>query len=380
MKILILYRFSGHVDIITHLIKEMSAKGLQIAALNTANFSYQGNYLPNNFFYNVVALVMRIPKIRGLVRIMFGDILIRNLSRWFEIIDFHSFTSDYGKLVLNLKEDKKSIIVTYYGSDILRANRSEKNAQFEVLKNVDQIRAISPAIKVIFENTELENLLQSCYLGNKNIDQIYEVAKSESKETYFKHLNTELRKKVFEKDVVVVVGNNGTKNQQHLSIINELSNIASKIKEYNCLFIFPITYGLTNSYRDKLESKLEKAGLSYILLEDYLPQEEHISLIVLSDLFITMQTSDAFSFYVQEQIVAGTIVLYGEWLPYGALEEEGILLHKTSFETLAQDLLSILSEFNQTKLEVENLNPSIMKTIFSWDYVSDAWKQSYNSL
>ncbi len=58
---------------------------------------------------------------------------------------------------------------------------------------------------------------------------------------------------------------------------------------------------------------------------------------------IQLQATDSFSSSMRETLYAGNIVITGDWLPYGTLDEKGVFMLKVSSVEEAERSLSMLS-------------------------------------
>jgi hypothetical protein len=172
----------------------------------------------------------------------------------------------------------------------------------------------------------------------------------------------------YSKFKIIVVGYNGSPNQQHFDIINSLS----KYNWNDDLFIFPFTYGGTKLYRKKLEIMINKKELSYLFIDDYLSNEKIAALRVISDVLVQLQTTDALSASTQEHLYAGSRVIVGSWLPYSFLRDNGVIYETVdSVDEIGEYLNKTIT--NKISKYKKNHNNKIIRNLSSWDETINCW-------
>ena len=88
-----------------------------------------------------------------------------------------------------------------------------------------------------------------------------------------------------------------------------------------------MTYGQNaNVNSHKVKSLLIDSGLTYQVLEEYLPIEKLLSLRLATHIFVHIQSRDQMSSSMLDHLAAGSVVIMGKWQPYESLEKLGIFL------------------------------------------------------
>ena len=172
---------------------------------------------------------------------------------------------------------------------------------------------------------------------------------------------------------VITCGYNASPSQNHHKILDAIEKIRTQLPENVCL-VFPFTYGGTELYKDEIMQRLEACGINYVMYTDFLSLNELVALRKSSDVFIHMQSSDAFSASVQEYLLCDTVVINAAWLRYPTLEIFGKpYIQIDTFEQLSDTILEILSgryPVISTKLKSEINNNG-------WNEKAKDWMKFY---
>ncbi len=170
---------------------------------------------------------------------------------------------------------------------------------------------------------------------------------------------------------IVVVGSNAAVEQQHIEIIQSLSEHDVS----NSFFIFPMTYGGNPDYLQMIKDSLSASSLDYSVVCNYLSDEQNAALKMVSDYFIQLQTTDALSGATQENLFANTSVIVGDWLPYGTFIDAGIQYTTVSKVSDIGKTLTQLLEADAPDKKVLEMNSDIIWNLSSWQSVVSQWKQ-----
>jgi hypothetical protein len=197
----------------------------------------------------------------------------------------------------------------------------------------------------------------------------------------FSSHNTYILKQHFGFDtdkIIVCIGYNAGKAQQHEAIINSLSLLGVDEKD-KIQLVIPFTYGLENkAYKDKVIVSLGNSGISYKLLVSFMSMEDVAMLRLACDVVINAQTTDSFSASIQEHVLVGSRILVGSWLPYSVLKEidKGIIQFET-FNDLTFKLSSVIA-LGRNKLSQRRINQELY-TLSSWNTNTGEWRKLFHS-
>jgi len=203
------------------------------------------------------------------------------------------------------------------------------------------------------------------FFGLSVLDEIHRIVKDRELIIDFaSRLGIDLTSKI------VVCGYNGFESQQHLGIIESLRHQSFS----NVQFVFPITYGGSDHYKELVKRELKNSGLNYVTIEQFLTIEEVAVIRVIADCFCQLQITDAFSGSMQEHLYAGSNVITGEWLDYCDLKLNDVQLVEVSSVSdigscLARELAhpTVTAEQKSSNKERIYRMSSWRNTIAGWD-------------
>jgi len=182
-----------------------------------------------------------------------------------------------------------------------------------------------------------------------------------------------------EDSIIVTVGYNNSPGQQHIEILKSIKKRRKEIPE-NLFFILPMTYGATNEYRNTVRKYVEQHSLRYKIFDRFMPDEEMAMLRRASDIMIQVQITDQFSGSMQEHLYSENVVITGDWLPYGTLDEKGIFMLKvSSVEEVGEKLVYALNNLDSLKEKCKK-NPEIIWELSSWEKNIQSWIDMYEEL
>lgn len=271
--------------------------------------------------------------------------------------------------------DKYSVksMLSPAGSDILRCpSRYLKSMQdafnsatyISIRKDIGFYNEIRK--RVLFDEDKVVGLS----FGSNVVSSILKLKNTISKEQMFEFLG------IPQSSFVICCGYNGYKEQRHSLM---LKAIAAN-KEYlpnDYLVIVPLTYGdETGMNRTELENLSFELALNTRFLCEYLSDDQVACLRLLTDLFIHIQTTDAYNGSLQEFLLADTECINGSWLSYPTLEKNGLPYY--SLQTI-DSLDILLYEILNHKLQKPIIHPDVIKEIESnsWNERIKQWVRFY---
>lgn len=236
------------------------------------------------------------------------------------------------------------IVANYWGSDWLRKSDDERKWQKKFLDISDYIVSDSKQICMQLEdyyNGEYNEKLR--YIRFKlPILEYIKVNLSIEELINFKH-----KYRIPDDKIIIVCGYTSTKAHKHVQMIQALEKLNIEEKE-KIFAIFPMTYGKDLTYIEMVRKQLETVAFEYLILEDFMETQEIASLRRCTDIFMLMQTSDAYSSTIVEYTYCNTIIINGKWLDYSELEKMGAFYEKVeSVENVTERLSYILSNIEE---------------------------------
>ena len=315
-----------------------------------------------------------IPKIRGYC---FSLDTYKSFREWIEqcidsntiydAVNFHFLRNETLDLSRKLKKIARRIILSPWGTDVLRAskkalNRLKQNAaNCDIITLCDNVRFNSEVTQKI-GNDKIEYRIVG--LGAEVIDNLAKrltVSQISAKE----HLG------IADK-YVIEIGYNGSKGQNHVRVIEAIASIRDRLPGNLCI-VLPMTYGLTAGYKHELVSTLSKFNLDYKLYTEYLSTDDVFYLRRCSDIFIHAQKTDANSASLAEYMICQITVVNASWLSYKGRESYGKPYYEfDSFNNLPQ---AILRAHKGGSLVSSQLVNDLKK--LGWSFVAPKWVNLY---
>ncbi|WP_126491544.1 hypothetical protein [Shewanella baltica] len=263
----------------------------------------------------------------------------------------------------------KNVTSVIWGSDIFKSKKRQYKRLSKIFLNSDIVNCCTPEIE-----KALNNLLKSTVkirdfgkvkisrlkFGVLGLDYVKDVLENPS--ITFDSKNEDIKviegaKK--ENKIIVTIGYNGSRNQQHLKIISAIAGVEN-INNY--FFVVPMTYGSDEGYYNDILNFLKSNCFNFVVIRKFLDNYDVASLRILTDMFIQLQITDAFSASMMEHLYAGSSVITGKWLNYVELQDSNLsLVEISSFSQLPEAL--------KESLEIKNNYISGYKLNSQRDYI-----------
>lgn len=311
----------------------------------------------------------RIPKLSMLFRMMYIKTILKEDN--FELVNIHYSRWVYLLILGRLKKIK--FIITFYGSDFYRVSNQIKKMQIYIYKTASAISFTNPLTKQSFLEYYNDYSVKSfvCRFGLETLDFI-DKNRDKNKIEIKKVLGYN------EEKIIVTCGYNSTKSQQHEKIIEAIEKLDSKCK-FRCQFIFPLTYGDTIQ-KELLKKTLLSANFDYLILENFLYEDENAFIKLGSDVMINILETDSFSGTMQEFLYAKNIVITGSWLPYEVFDKAGIIYEKINYPSeLTNKLTYVINNLQKLKENLDK-NKMIIYELSSWKNCIGMWNKMYHKV
>lgn len=263
-----------------------------------------------------------------------------------------------------LKHFTAKVITTPWGSDVYRIPKMWKPFAQKVYDNSDYV-CVMPNTKFGNDVKRIYNVpeekCQPLCFGSDVLDAIANstLTHNEAKKLFFGDENL----------FVIVCGYNAAKAQNHVQILESLASVKHQLPN-NTLIVLPMTYGDRNGYVSFVEESLKKSGLKFLILKSYLSDEQMVQLRLATDLFIHMQTTDAYSSSLHEYLLCNAKIINGNWLRYDELEQDGVPYTLSDFNTLSEDIIATINAGTPIRSEaLDNVLDS-----YKWSTQIRRWK------
>lgn len=316
-----------------------------------------------------IPIVRKIPKLRAVINQALLVYQLKKIGK-FDAIHIHFVSKSKSFFLPFLRRRTDNIILTYWGSDLLRRSTSEILEMRKYIDLADNITFSTKQLKLKFEEVyghEFNDKLSIVKFGISNFISIDEITNNESSIDSKKALGLPIDK------IIIVIGYNRNKNQQQLEILNQIKLIHKSIIEKVCI-VFPMTYGPHDStYEKKIKDICATLSCKTIFLYDYLYSKDIARLCRSTEIMIHGQTTDAFSATIQEFLYAGTVLLNAGWLNNEELESMGVDYIKfNKFEELSTIVSSLVLNLGSNAINLED-NKKRISDVSSWRTNTERW-------
>jgi len=314
--------------------------------------------------------ILKIRYVRRLFIPLINKIVIKKEFAEDDLVNIHYVHYDYVQYAKIIKIKCSKLIVTFWGSDFLRANNDTRIKFIPLLECCDKITMVE-GIQKDFKNyyKGFDYKIRTSFFGLSQLDLIKNVDSSSIQKFKAKY---NVRNDV----IVITIGYNASPAQQHLILIDILNNLKAIMKNKIHVLI-PLTYGGNREYLQKVIKKIAGINISYTVFEKFLEEKELAILKKISNLTLNIQLTDAFSGSLSEAIVANNIVLVGDWLPYDVYADWGVKIFRSSLEDYYFKLVDIIENYNNYSKLIEGNSDKVYNKL-SWNTRLPEWERILN--
>ncbi len=316
------------------------------------------------------SLLYKLPVISTILHIFDTKHAFKSVNNNYNIINIQYLTIHSYFLISQIRKIGGVLVLTPWGSDVYRIKKYYKRKFQKVYNIVNKVCAI-PGTKfgddIIEEfSVPIDKCVELCF-GSNVLDRVIidNTSRSLAKEKLFGSKD----------NFIITCGYNASISQNHIHIIDALEKVQDKLPD-NVFLVFPMTYLKTDEYVNIVDSRLKSLNIKYVILRNFLSDDDMVYLRKCTDLFIHMQVSDAYSSSLHEYLYSGALVINAEWLSYKELEVDGLPYLSATFETLEDTILKALS-INHIKVS-SALKATLKK--YTWSYQIKKWVEFYNQI
>ncbi len=314
-----LYCYSGHVkNVINHLKANNPLVDLTLLTNKPDKMSLLlDDKSVNIVSYNVSPVKCRFGWLRHLI-IKYKQIrFFANFSKnkQYDIVNVH-FPNKYMSFVYQyLRKMSNNIVISPWGSDILRKDEDYLKQLANLYENADYIATskTSPLGKKIIDAFRIDtNKIVGNFFGTDIVDFAIKHGDSISQKDAKQRFGLNGR-------FVITCGYNGINHQRHKYIIEAIEKVKDRLPD-NLTLLFPMTYLKKDNYMEECQQKCKEYNLDAVFLTEYMSIEDVYKLRKSTDMFVHVQTTDAGSSTIQEYILCDKKIVHGSWLRYDELE------------------------------------------------------------
>lgn len=314
-------------------------------------------------------IIKHIPKFRGIINQILIIIKLRKLGS-FDAIHVHFISKSKCFFLPYVRRKATNIILTYWGSDLLRRSHNEIKSMKKYVDLADKITFSTNNLKMKFNNVFGETYRHKTSIAKFGSDNFEAIDRIRHVET-----SGESKKRfgIPEDKIIIVIGYNRNKQQQQLEIVKQINLLDNSIVEKMCI-VYPMTYGPSDEdYENKLKSINSTLPCKVIYLYEYMYSDDIARLCLSTDILIHAQVTDAFSATVQEFLYAGAILINGGWLDYTEFDLNNIKYTKFyKFEDLKEILEKKLEDIKNEKNDMEKSRNNLLN-LSSWSANRKRW-------
>lgn len=268
------------------------------------------------------------------------------------------------------------LILSYWGSDLLRT--SEKELQY-------MVKMIEKADRITFDNADLLNKFRQTY--GKNFDNKLDVCMfglpileeiKKKKERYSKAESCQ-KAGVKHDKIVIAVGYAARPDQQHFKVLEQINKIPFQYKE-KVQVVLQMTYPKDKEYIESIKQYIKKLDFEVKIIIEELTDSEVADLRIATDVFINAQITDAFSGTICENMYSDTVLLNAQWLYYTEFNEYPFqFIEFQDFKEIPKLLTDIIDNYENYKISNRN-NATLVWNLRAWEVCKRKWKYIFDSL
>lgn len=289
----------------------------------------------------------------------------------FDIVNIHYLQILH--LPFALLNKKKKLIITIYGSDILRQKKKALLIQSLILRRADRItletQSLIRRFNIIYNNRYSDRIIK-LGVGDLAIDSFITYAK--------KSCNDKIEDKRYfgfpTMKTVIHLGYNARVEQQHLIVLDELDKLC-KTEKSKIFLVLHCSYGGNNNYIEILREKCQKIGIESIIYEKFLYDNEMMIFRNTCDIFINVQTTDVMSSSMLEYLICGSFMIFGSWLEYDEIKNLKGIVSIDDISMINIELIKLLD-----KRILINNNIEACNNLMSWSVKKKPWISLFKSL
>lgn len=288
-------------------------------------------------------------------------------------LHLHFVKLEYFEIIKKYRKNIDNLILTFWGSDLLRLKADKEDQMYRLLRLADHIVVGPLNMERVFEKKfgdEFKNKLAYAIFGTPVLKNIKKVKNEKKREEILERFQLPVDKHI------ITCGYNGKCTQQHNLIIEAICSCNKSIKD-KIFVILPAGYGYQKTYFDNIENMLMEARINYIVDNSFYGIEDISELRVASDIFIHAQITDGFSSSVVEYLYADNVLINGDWIDYPILEKNNVYYLKfSSIKDLSKKIEYVVNNIEIEREKVRKTN-GILYKIRSWDFVKKSWQELY---
>ncbi len=259
-----------------------------------------------------------------------------------EIDFYHVHFLRYTTVLPFLFIKDKPVLMSFWGSDLLRNN--------DPIEDIYRGYALKNASTITIQNEQLAQIAKERFpvVASKKIKVVRFLPDDDFVATLKQYA---LQKKTTSiAEYHIMVGHNGSKENQHIKILDAIAQVKTDKK---IIIHLLLSYALLDEYHQELLEAIKGYDFAIRLQYEYLSQQALLDYRAQMDLLIFAPISDAMSGTVTEALYLGTKVIAGNWLPYNVYHSIDCSLYFfDAFDQLSTCVETCIAEENTYDINV----------------------------
>ena len=379
MKIIIITLYKGSFPFVDELLDQLNKKGVDVCVFDMVDMHTVRLVNGERIFdFHTKSTIFR--KLCG-IRFL-GTILRSLFYKWYlnhidfscDHINIHYALPYYSQFIGLFKRKSKSTSVVIWGSDFNRVNNNKRNRMKHLFQNCDNILIPNTQLAAAFTKfygVGIGEKIKSVGFGIGKLDLIKELSHAVEVNQIKFDLNIPINK------LVLTIGYNGLQAQQHLLILEALSDLSKELKN-RIMIIIPFGYGGDVGYKNELLNRIKELGIDYHLHDSFISDVDVAKIRICTDIAINAQITDGSSASLQEHIYSGNVLMVGDWLQYNHFSDVGVKFLIFSKENLSEMLIAVLNDFEYYKDNAKN-NKDLIYNMSSWNARINQWIELFQN-
>ncbi len=306
-------------------------------------------------------------KLHRLLQLFYKFLLMFDVPR-VDVCHVHSVYKTSMYLIRLFRHKYKKLILSYWGGDI-------ENEPDKVNRLREKSFPRASCITVTVERTReqfreiygkrYDDKLTVCRFATEGLECIRRLAQTGTREQFRREY------RIPEGKICITCGYSAYAAQHQDECLCQIGMLSDELKQ-RIHVIVPMQYGRFDiPYIQRVKQAAEESGISYEILEEYVPFEKSAMLALATDIYLHVRDTDAFSNALKEHVYAGSVVIKGDWLIYRELDEmKANVTGISSLGELKLVLEEMLSGFEPAQ-SVELFSP--MYELYSEQSVREQW-------
>lgn len=302
-------------------------------------------------------------------------LILSRLFHSYNVIHLHFASVNSLKIACLAKHKNARLIVTPWGSDVLRASKKEMVSRIKYLDMADcitiQSEKLTQRMREVYGERYDSKYIFGLKMGIDIFDSLDSVIKQYTVADCKDHFGFSKNK------ILVGIGYNASSGQQHIPVLQAIESLSASIKE-KMEIVMHISYSLeSEEYIIKLGQAAFSTGCKIFMIDKFLYGEEMAQLRYATDIFVHAQTTDEYSASIQEYIYSGSILLNPEWIDYKEFSDNHInFVSYKDFQSLPSVFEKEINKFiiNSPRLFCYNTQ---LKSLSAWGSYVALWRAIY---